>query len=584
MNRNQYIQNKSFRTFFIASVLVSVITQVDTFVDGVIVSHFVSPDALSVLSLTSPVMSVLYLFSGMISMGSSILVTKELGMRNFLKVAQFFTSSILIAVFVTSAIAAVFLGISNDIAELLTKEERLLPLLYAYLPVTFIGSVIAVAFTLMMNFVKLTGRPELVTRAVLISTVVNILLDLLCVGLLSMGISGAAWATTLSMLAASMYLFPFTRKNSFDAWVKPENEWLFPCGKNLVINGVPSAVGSLAMALLFAVLNMLVLKTQGADGMFILSVCMQMLMICMLLLSGASQAVTGIGGVMLGEGDTDGYRGFVVGILRKSTIVLIVISVVLIVFPELLARLFGATDELLGTARQPLRVFCLSFLPFGIITILDAAYLLQGHNILSSVIKILYLVCLIPFVWATSRVRPQYMWGSVSVGFWVMLLITACIAFCISRKQRNLHWLTLISKLPNNPSISLSVDYNKDSVCEALLKIHTFLDICELKKDLYYRVDSCIEELTTNLLSMTKETGKKGSFDLRVVDDGKNLAVTMKDDGEPFNPVAKYNAERGCGVEDANLSLVILNNFCQNLSYNYMNGINCVYMNFKYAE
>lgn len=96
MSRNNYIQNKSLRTFFIASVLTSVITQVNSLVDGIIVSHFVSPDALSVINLSTPVMSILYLVAGMISLGASVLVTKEIGMQNHIKVARLFTASILL--------------------------------------------------------------------------------------------------------------------------------------------------------------------------------------------------------------------------------------------------------------------------------------------------------------------------------------------------------------------------------------------------------------------------------------------------------------------------------------------------------
>lgn len=165
-----------------------------------------------------------------------------------------------------------------------------------------------------------------------------------------------------------------------------------------------------------------------------------------------------------------------------------------------------------------------------------------------------------------------------------MLLVVVCCSFFISRRHRDLHWCTLISKYPNAPCVSMSVNYDIPSVKEALDRIHIFLDICELNESLYYKVDSCLDELTGNLISMTENTGKKGSFDLRVVDDGKKITIIMKDDGKPYSPIVKYNAAEGSSIEDANLALVILNAFCPDLSYEYMNGINCVYMNFNYTE
>lgn len=584
MKKNNYIQNKSLKTFFIASLLISAITQINTLTDGIIVGHFVSPDALSIINLAAPILSVVYMLASMVSMGVSILVTKEIGMQNYLKVSQLFTASMLMSVASTGLLSAGMYLYSDNLAALLTDEMRLLPLLKGYLPVTFIGSMVIAIQVILMMFVKLSGRPEIVTKAVLVECASNIFLDLLLVGYFSMGISGAAWATILSILCSLLYLVPFVGKDSMLKWVHLQQSWLFPDARSTVVNGIPAAVGSIAMAVLTIALNALVLNTQGADGMFIFSVSLQMLMVSMLVLGGAGSAITGIGGVLLGEGDIDGYRSLVVGILKKCAFVLAVFTLFMVIYPDGLARLFGATDELLQAARQPLRVFCVSFLPLGIITILDSSFLLQGHRSLSSFIQTLYVVCLVPAVWLASVYLPEYFWYSIPVGVLMMFIILICSTLVISRKDKTLHWFTLISKLPNDPSIDMSVDYNLESVQEAIEKIHSFLDICELDKEMYYKIDSCLEELTHNLISMTQDTGKQGSFDLRVVDDGKKILVIMKDDGKPYNPILKYKETEGSNAEEANLALVILNGLCPDLNYKYMNGINCLYMNFKYAE
>lgn len=584
MNKNNYIQNKSLRTFFIASLLISAITQINELTDGIIVGHFVSPDALSTINLATPVLSVVYMLASMVSMGVSILVTKEIGMQNYLKVSQLFTASMLTAIASTGLLSAGMYLYSDSVAALLTDEIRLLPLLQDYLPVTFIGSVVIAVQVMLMVFVKLSGHPEIVTRAVLVECVSNIILDLLLVGYFSFGISGAAWATTLSILCSLLYLVPFVQKDSMIKLVHLQQSWLFLDTRNTVVNGIPAAVGSVAMAVLFGALNTLVLKSQGADGMFVFSVCIQMLMITMLVLGGAGDAITGIGGVLLGEGDIDGYRNLVVGILKKCAMALAIFTLFMMIYPDGVARLFGATYELQQVARQPIRVFCASFLPLGIILILESSFLLQEHKVLSSILQTLYLVCLVPAVWISSVYLPEYFWYSIPVGVMVMFVILICSTWVISRKNKTLHWFTLISKLPNNPSISLSVDYNQEAVQEAIEKIHFFLDVCELDKEMYYKIDSCLEELTYNLISMTQNTGKQGSFDIRVVDDGKKILLIMKDDGKPYNPILKYNKTDGSNAEDANLALVILNGLCPDLNYKYMNGINCVYMNFKYAE
>ena len=75
-------------------------------------------------------------------------------------------------------------------------------------------------------------------------------------------------------------------------------------------------------------------------------------------------------------------------------------------------------------------------------------------------------------------------------------------------------------------------------------------------------MNGCDEALAGNILSMAGNTGMKGWFDIRATDCGDKLVITMKYDGKPYNPTQALNA------------------FCSELNYKYLNGINCVYMNF----
>lgn len=585
MSKNDYIQNKSLKTFFIASVLISVINQVNSMVDGIIVSHFVSPDALSTVGLAAPVLSVIYMLAGMISMGASLLVTKEIGMQNYTNVAKLFTASILSAFVVTAVMALGLYLCADDLVRLLTEDERLLGMLQSYTSAAIIGSVVLAVQVITLMFVKLSGRPDLVTKAVIVECVSNIILDVVLVGGLSIGIAGAAWASTIACLLSALYMMSFLkREDSIIKWLKPEASWVLQESKNAFAGGVPSAVGTIAFAVFASGLNMLVLNAQGADGLFVLSVSVQMLMLCMLVLGGASGAITGIGGVMLGEYDIDGYRSLVVGLLKKCSIALAVFTVIFMVSPELLARTFGATDEMLPVVSPSLRVFCLSILPLGLISLLSSTYLLQGHKALAAVIQLLFVICILPPVWFTTVYCPEYLWHALPFGFWLMLVIMLCCTFVISRRDKTLHWMTLISKLPNDPNVSLSVNYDSESAQQAIDQIHVFLDVCELDPSVYYNIDSCLEEVTYNLIEMTKNTGKTGSFDIRVVDTCKKILITVKDDGKPYNPILKYNDGEEHSVEDVNLALVMINALCPDINYKYMNGINCVYMNFNYAE
>lgn len=585
MNRNNYIQNKSLRTFLTASILISVMSQVNTFIDGVIVNHFVSPDALSTVSLMSPVLFIIYIFFDMVSRGASILIIGEMGMQHYDEVPKYFTSSMLITFVVTSIMALVAYLFSDTIENLLTTNARLLPLLHDYLPIALLGSVVTVVYYLVVKISKWTGRPDLATEGVIVVCASNILLDLLLVAILGLGMKGAAWATNISVLVGLCYLlFVLHMKAPIARMMKPKNQWLFQYGTQILSHGLPTAVGSVSTATLLAMLNYLVLKSQGADGMFTLSVGMQMLIMCNLVFGSAGCAITNVGGVMLGEGDIDAYRSFINSTMKKAGVILFVITAALAIYPEMVAYLFDANEEIFKTFPQAMRVLCFSLLPFAIVRLFSANFQQQGHRKLCTFIMSQYLVSMIPIVYISAYLFPEYLWHSITLGFWIVFLVMVASTLYISQEQRYLHWFTLIPVLPNAPSLSLSISYDRQSVQEALDKIHTFLNICDLKHDMYYKIDSCIEEITYNIISMNEGLHKKGSFDIRVVDDGTKILVSTKDDGLPFNPIVRRNASNETNVEDADIPIVILNSLCSDLKYKFINGINCVYMNFPYTE
>lgn len=585
MERNNYIQNKGLRVFVIASILTAFTTEVNTLLDGVIVSQLISPDALSVISLTTPLMTLLLIFVSYIGVGSSILVTKEMGLQNYTNVSRLFTTSMIYSMSTTGVMAAISILFSNGIGQMLTTEARLLPELCAYLPAAIITSLPSVILILSIIFVKSIGRPEKATRAVVMAIVTNIAFDLLFVEVLKMGVAGTAWGTTASYIVTSIYLCAHLfAKDSITRWVKPQREWFESSIKGLTLYGLPSAAGTVAMAALITIMNMLIQKIYGANGMYTFSIIIRLVAIFTTIMGGVAIAVTGIGGVMLGERDVEGYRNLVGDVLKKVTITIVAITVLMMIYPDIVARLFGASGEMLEQTRTPLRITSMSFFPIGIFVIATYIYLMESHTAIAYTVQILYPLLVGVAAWVISITSPEKMWYSIPIGTWMTLLATVCYSFAISRKNRTLNWFTLISKYPNDPNVSLSAQYNRASVAEAIEKIHTFIDVCELDKDLHYNVESCLEEVTTNLIAMTESTGKKGSFDLRVVDDGSKILITMKDDGKPYNPILKYKGAAGCNAEEANLSLVILNAFCPDLNYKYINGINCLYMNFPYKK
>ena len=74
------------------------------------------------------------------------------------------------------------------------------------------------------------------------------------------------------------------------------------------------------------------------------------------------------------------------------------------------------------------------------------------------------------------------------------------------------------------------------------------------------------------------------TFDVRIIDKEKELTVVVKSKGPLRNPLYKYSDEEIMDMDENNLRRAILSRLCKNINHKYMNGINCIYMNFSRNE
>ena len=581
--RNSFVINHALRTFFIASVLSSIVTQMNTLVDGIIVSHNVAADAISAVGLATPVFSLVMLLGSMIYSGTALVMAEAFGNQQYNKVHQLFTVS-LTSIFVINLALAVLLWLwTEPIARLLTSEERLLPLLNAYLPISFVGNLFFLMQMALAQYVKISGRPGLVTQCVMAESVGNVALDLLLVVGFDMGMTGAALASALATLLSMLIFLPYLLHSPrpFCLVRVDAGSWLRLLGRGM-LRGLPAAVGTVVMAALFMGLNALFQKTHGANGLFVLSACVQTLMLSMLVLGGAGSAITGLGGVLMGENDEDGVYRLLKSVFRVIFTGMIVVSLVVFIFPQAIAELFGAKGDLLDFSVTPLRIFSLIFIPIGFVIPLSNLYILINRNVLASAVNVGMLVCLLPLVWLMALVDPEHIWYAMPIGMWILLVLTACATVIISHKRKGLHWLYLISTGGNDDSYHVSMDFNAKDIETKLTDAQEFVRGLGLDETLAGNVNLCLEEVVYNELEMRKTVKKKTSFDVNISNQEERLTVIVKDVGQAYNPSVEYQMpETADDLDERQLNMMIVRGICHEINYQYMNGLNCLYLNFN---
>lgn len=584
--RNGYLISKALHTFMWASILSSVAQLLSTLVDAIVVSNLIGPDAISAVNVSVPVLSMVGCFAILPGIGGSIVAAKAMGLRNQDEANRVFSISLkatlIFGLFVSIAgyfLAPFLVGLICPIGS------RIYPLAATYLQIILIGMVFMLGAFTLQTFVKTDGNPKLVMGAVVIGCMVNLVFDIIFIKFFGMGIAGSAWASVLSYMAAfAVCLLHFRMPHcslhfQFNA---PSANGLGALAKE----GAPLSINSLLLGVCTYFINAIVLHVAGDDGMYVWSLCLQLFTIMQLVLGGISTSIYAIGGLLAGERDMEGLGILTRRVLVYVCSVLAVIVVVMLVYPEMLASLFGGS-QLAGSAMMnvasPIRIYALLLVPYAVVAVLRSLYQIIGFRGMSMILSIAQLVAMVVCVWMLAMVSPDMLWWGFPVSGIILLLVTILFSWQKHRQQPQLAVMTLIPQTAGGKSLNFSVRLTQEDVRNALAEIKTFLKASRMSDSTIFNIRLCCEELLNNLIDYAVEKSKDKHFaDIHIRLTDTQVSVLLKDDGRPFNPVFKNKElrEKNADTDYEHLGLRLVTGESSSINYQYRYDQNMVFLTF----
>ncbi len=344
-NQNTYDKPVTLRNilkFAVPTIAMSVFMSFYTMVDGLFVSNLIGTSALSAINLTAPVIQVVTAISTMLATGGSAVIMKKMGEQKPQEAKEDFTFLILVNVAVGlvmtmlgySLMETIFggIGLSSEVAGYCTSY------LSRYLLFT-------IPILLMNNFTLYMIASEKATLSLICSVaggVLNIVLDYVFIGLLDMGISGAAIATGLGYsVTAVVGLFVFSRKKSLLHFTKPS--FRFKVLASAATNGCSEMATALVTGIITMMFNWTMLHYVGEDGVAAVTIIMYVLMFASSLYTGYSYGVAPMLSYYYGEKNHEKLKKLV----STSLKVIAVISFVTV------AASFAATKPLVSVFARP---------------------------------------------------------------------------------------------------------------------------------------------------------------------------------------------------------------------------------------
>lgn len=198
---------KGIVSFAIPLFLGNLFQQLYNTVDSLIVGNFLGSDALAAVSSTGSLIFLLVGFFNGIAMGAGVVISKFFGARDYENLKKAVHTDVAFGLVAGLILMIVGMVLAPQILVLMGTPESVLPNSIAYLRTYFAGSLAFVMYNIVMGILQAVGDSRHPLYYLIFSSFVNVVLDLLFVGVFHFGVGSAAAATVISQAASAILCF-----------------------------------------------------------------------------------------------------------------------------------------------------------------------------------------------------------------------------------------------------------------------------------------------------------------------------------------------------------------------------------------
>ena len=181
--------------------------------DSVIISKMLGEIPMGAVSVSNPVMTIMVLGASGLGMGASILIARIYGEGDLRRLKREFATTVIFGLFFSLTVFVIGFFAAPLILRLLNTPSDIMSQALIYLRIMFVGFLFTFQYNIMSHSLRGIGNSSSPVVFLGISCALNILMDLLFIGVFGMGVAGAGLATVLAeMISVICCIFYISRR------------------------------------------------------------------------------------------------------------------------------------------------------------------------------------------------------------------------------------------------------------------------------------------------------------------------------------------------------------------------------------
>lgn len=423
--------------FALPMLIGNVFMQLYNIVDSIIVGNYIGKEALSAVGASFPVYFALISLVIGIASGSAIVISQYFGAKDYEKVQKGVDTMFILLIASTVVISIIGIVFVEDIFILIKLPEELMADAKIYMVITLLGLFAAFGYNGIASIYRSLGDSKTPLYFLIISTITNIVLDLLFVLQFGMGVEGVAIATVISEIgafASGIIYLNRTHKvikiNLFK--LKFDKEIFLKSTKIGLPGGFQQLFVALGMTALFAVVNQF-----GTNVIAAYSVALRIDSFAIMPAMNFGQALTAFVGQNIGAGKIHRVKNGLKSTILMSSAISLSISIIVIFAGGYLMALFTPDKEVIRLGHDYLMIVGSFYIIFAVMFSYTGVFRGAGDTIIPMFITLfsLWLIRIPLSYYLSADFAQNGIWYSIPLAWGFGL--TASLIYYFSGRWKN---------------------------------------------------------------------------------------------------------------------------------------------------
>jgi len=405
-------------------LLGNLLQQLYNIVDTIIVGNILGKEALAAVGASFPIIFTLISLIIGVASGGTIVIAQYFGAKDLKNVKRAIDTLYIFIFFASIILSVVGIYFTEDIFRLIRLPEEILPQAKTYLTIYLSGLIITFSFNGTSAILRGLGDSKTPLYFLIISTFLNIGLDLLFIIVFKWGIAGAALATIVSQgvafILAIVYLNRYHKIISFNISKFHFDTRIF---RQSIRIGLPTGIQHTFVSL-GSLVMMAIVNSFGTNVIAAYTAAIRIDNLAVLPAMNFGAALATFVGQNLGAGKSARVKKGFKSTLLMSSAISATVTLIVVLFKKQLIGLFTNDAEVIRIGSQYLLIVCSFYLLFTAMFKINGVLRGAGDTLIPMFISLFSLwVIRIPLAWFfSSRIGETGIWWAIPAG-WLIGLI-----------------------------------------------------------------------------------------------------------------------------------------------------------------